>query len=125
MQYFGIEIYDGIPFKDIPLDDTCPLEDQWWLGEDITCIDYFVREYKFYLDVSFRRGRKKKERDFFCVDIMEGPVTKGDRFFLKFQHTIDEVKRDMQEAADLIQKFKLMSDEEILSCRIPFGQISK
>jgi hypothetical protein len=126
MQYFGIEIYDGIPLKDIEIDDTRRLEDQWWeLSEDITCIDYKVRRFEFSLGVNFHRGKKKNGSGTFSIVIIEGPVTKGDRFFHKSQHTMAEIKRDMQEAADLIHKFKLMTDEEILSYRIPLDHIYK
>lgn len=115
MKYFDVEIYDGVPFKEIYLDASLSLESQYlYLSEDITCIDYDSGGYSFSLDVGWYTDRNA-ENGYFRVKVLEGPKTDGGVFYVEYCHSIDKLKILMQEGADLIQKLLTLRHDEILS----------
>jgi hypothetical protein len=120
MMYFGIEIYDGKPLKPILLNETLPLEEQWfYLTQDIACIDYIIKDsLVFSLDVGWYPNTSVTPDSFFKTEIMEGPYTEGEIFFERYSTTIVQLKKDIIEAVALIQSFKQMEIEDIIRKKI-------
>ncbi|MCC7452820.1 MAG: hypothetical protein IT222_01540 [Crocinitomix sp.] len=120
MKYYGLEIYEGTPLKELNIDENIQLADQWFnLIEDITCINYVIHEFlHFSVDVGWYPDATISPESHFRIEIIEGPYTEGWLFFEKESQTIAQMKVDLQEAVDLIQQFKKMSIEEILKSKI-------
>lgn len=119
MIYFGIEIYDGRALKPFLLDTHLALEEQWQhLTQDVTCIEYAFAGFEFSIDVGWYPSAQVTPSSFFRTVIIEGPVTRGGIFLSRESTSLQSLKRDIQEAVDLIQKFKTLSVSEILSMQI-------
>ncbi|MEO6305281.1 MAG: hypothetical protein ABIP51_19125 [Bacteroidia bacterium] len=120
MEYFGLEIFDGKPFKEISLEENVPLEEQWFhLTQDITCIDYIIHDIlDFSVDVGWYPTAEVTQDTGFRICIIEGPYTDGMVFYEKRCKTIEQMKLDLQEGIMLIQSFKQMSIEDILKTKI-------
>ncbi|MBA3682200.1 MAG: hypothetical protein H0W73_13735 [Bacteroidetes bacterium] len=120
MDYFGLEIFDGKPLKEISLEENLPLEEQWFhLTEDITCIDYIIHDVlDFSVDVGWYPNIKITPDAGFRTRIIEGPYTDGMVFYEKTSKTIAQMKLDLQEGILLIQSFKKLSIEDIFKTKI-------
>jgi len=116
MKYFGIEIFDGIPQKQIHLDEKIELAKQWiFLTEDITCIDYSFNEFEFSIDVGWYPTAEVTNESFFKTIVIEGPITNGGVFFERRSKQIRDLKNDIHDAVILIQSFKQLETSEIIN----------
>ncbi len=117
MIFFGIEIFDGIPYGPMLLDENTPLEEQWeFLTEDIVCIDYKLEGgFEFCIDVGWVSN---SDKGYFLIKILEGPVTDGGVFFNDCCCDIQRLKVKICEAVALIQSMKKMEKKEIINFQI-------
>ncbi|HLP22126.1 MAG TPA: hypothetical protein VK174_17550 [Chitinophagales bacterium] len=83
MEYFGLEIYDGMPLKQVNIDINVSLQEQWYLlTQDICCINYNVHdELMFSVDVGYYPSAIITATSHFKVVVIEGPYTDGGVFF--------------------------------------------
>jgi hypothetical protein len=121
LEYFGLEIYDGRSYQSkFALDENKSLEEQWFfLDQDILCIDYNFNGFQFSVDVGWYPEACVTPDSFFRTEVIEGPRTEGGRFFTRFSTDIKQLKFDIQEAINLIQKFKSMRPEDVIQNKIP------
>ena len=120
MEYFGLEIFDGKPLKQINLVENLSLEEQWFhLTQDITCIDYLINDvFDFSIDIGWYPNAEVTPNSYFKVCIIEGSYTDGGVFFDKKSKTLKQMKLDLKEGISLIQSFKKMTIGEILNNKI-------
>lgn len=120
MQFFGLEIFDGKPFKEVNIDENISLQEQWFhLTQDILCIDYKIHDVMdFSVDVGWYPTAAVTPESNFRVLVMEGPYTEGAVFYEKKSKTIQQMKIDLKEAIDLVHNFKNYSPSDIVSKKI-------
>ncbi|MDO7851914.1 hypothetical protein [Hymenobacter convexus] len=116
MNYFGVEIFDGIPQKDLCLEEGVSLEDQWFhLTQDVTCIKYSIHGVlEFYLDVGWYPDTEITPESGFKIEVMEALITDGGIFYRKEAGTVAEMKQCLAEAATLIYSFNELTISKIL-----------
>ena len=117
MKFFGLEIFDGKPLKEVNIDENIPLKEQWFhLTQDILCIDYSIHQIlNFSIDVGWYPTSEVSPDAFFKTIIIEGEYSDGGQFFEKKSKSIQQLKEDLTSAISLIQSFKAMSVDEIMS----------
>lgn len=120
MKYFGIDIHDGKPLKEMLLDERIPLKEQWFhLTQDITCIDYLLHDkLEFSIDVGWYPYSFVDENSHFRVVLIEGAYTDGGVFYFKEIKTIKSMKQSIEDAVNLVQSFKSKTIEEILKLQV-------
>lgn len=112
MKYFNVEIFDGMPQKDLYLDENVALEDQWvHLTQDVTCIRYPKHGVlEFYLDVGWYPDSDITPESCFVIRAMETSFTDGNIFYKREAKTIAEMKRCLAEGALIIHSFNAMDE---------------
>jgi hypothetical protein len=117
MLQFGIEIFDAKIYKDCPLEEELPLEDQWFfLTNDVWYMEYHFRDMIFGVDISwygdFEDVYNPENR--FKVDVSGwGAIEYKVVYKVVVGPDLQALKQALQKAIDLVQLIKVMSVEEI------------
>jgi hypothetical protein len=127
MHFFGLEIFDGKPQKQVNIDENISLQEQWFhLTQDILCIQYEIHDVMvFWVGVGWYPTAEVTPESYFRVQVLEGPYTEGAVFYEKESKTIQQMKIDLKEAIDLVQNFKNYSPSDIVSKKIRDSRISQ
>ncbi|MCF6404848.1 hypothetical protein L3C95_18255 [Chitinophaga filiformis] len=117
MKYFGIEAFDAKAYSDFPLEENEPLSSQWFfLTCDVGLLEYCDREFKFFVSIDWIGDAMDVTApdNFFKVEVTGGRDNEFKIYHRAFiAPDLQKLKAGMQEAVDLVQHMRKLSEEEI------------